>query len=124
MAKLVAYKQVKRNGSKSVKGALKKAVNTNIFAANQLGSTLNSVGSITSDLVKISESFRKTRIKDEKVERRQERLDKDQASEDRQEGKKVDAFNKSGKDRDVDKELKKKRKGQIDHRTNKPGKRK
>ncbi len=111
MAKLVAYKQVKRNGSKSVKGALKKAVNTNIFAANQLGSTLNSVGSITSDLVKISESFRKTRIKDEKVERRQERLDKDQASEDRQEGKKVDAFNKSGKDRDVDKELKKKRKG-------------
>ena len=110
MAKLVAYKQVKRNGSKSVKGALKKAVNTNIFAANQLGSTLNSVGSITTDLVKISEAFRKTRITEDKDERRQRRLDKDQAAEDRQEGKKVDEFNKSGKDGAVDKEFKKKKK--------------
>ena len=102
------YKQVKRNGSKSVKGALKKAVNTNIFAANQLGSTLNSVGNITTDLVKISEAFRKTRLNDEKDERRQKRLDKDQAAEDRQEGKKVDDFNKSGKDKDTEKEFKKK----------------
>ena len=113
MAKLVAYKQVKRNGSKSVKGALKKAVNTNIFAANQLGSTLNSVGSITTDLVKISEAFRKTRITEDKDERRQRRLDKDQAAEDRQEGKKVDEFNKSGKDGAVDKEFKKKKKPKM-----------
>ena len=113
MAKLVAYKQVKRNGSKSVKGALKKAVNTNIFAANQLGSTLNSVGSITSDLVKISEAFRKTRITEDKDERRQRRLDKDQAAEDRQEGKKVDEFNKSGKDGAVDKEFKKKKRPKM-----------
>ena len=35
VAKLVPYKQVKRNRSKSVKGALKTSVNTNIFAANQ-----------------------------------------------------------------------------------------
>ena len=107
------YKQVKRNGSKSVKGALKKAVNTNIFAANQLGSTLNSVGSITSDLVKISEAFRKTRITEDKDERRQRRLDKDQAAEDRQEGKKVDEFNKSGKDGAVDKEFKKKKRPKM-----------
>ena len=113
MAKLVAYKQVKRNGSKSVKGALKKAVNTNIFAANQLGATLNSVGSITSDLVKISEAFRKTRITEDKDERRQRRLDKDQAAEDRQEGKKVDEFNKSGKDGAVDKEFKKKKRPKM-----------
>ncbi len=113
MAKLVAYKQVKRNGSKSVKGALKKAVNTNIFAANQLGSTLNSVGNITTDLVKISEAFRKTRLNDEKDERRQKRLDKDQAAEDRQEGKKVDDFNKSGKDKDTEKEFKKKKKPKM-----------
>ena len=113
MAKLVAYKQVKRNGSKSVKGALKKAVNTNIFAANQLGSTLNSVGNITTDLVKISEAFRKTRVNDEKDERRQKRLDKDQAAEDRQEGKKVDDFNKSGKDKDTEKEFKKKKKPKM-----------
>ena len=113
MAKLVAYKQVKRNGSKSVKGALKKAVNTNIFAANQLGSTLNSVGSITSDLVKISEAFRKTRITEDKDERRQKRLEKDQAAEDRQEGKKVDEFNKSGKDGAVDKEFKKKKRPKM-----------
>ena len=113
MAKLVAYKQVKRNGSKSVKGALKKAVNTNIFAANQLGSTLNSVGSITTDLVKISEAFRKTRITEDKDERRQKRLEKDQAAEDRQEGKKVDEFNKSGKDGAVDKEFKKKKKPKM-----------
>ena len=107
------YKQVKRNGSKSVKGALKKAVNTNIFAANQLGSTLNSVGNITTDLVKISEAFRKTRLNDEKDERRQKRLDKDQAAEDRQEGKKVDDFNKSGKDKDTEKEFKKKKKPKM-----------
>ena len=107
------YKQVKRNGSKSVKGALKKAVNTNIFAANQLGSTLNSVGNITTDLVKISEAFRKTRVNDEKDERRQKRLDKDQAAEDRQEGKKVDDFNKSGKDKDTEKEFKKKKKPKM-----------
>ena len=107
------YKQVKRNGSKSVKGALKKAVNTNIFAANQLGSTLNSVGSITSDLVKISEAFRKTRITEDKDERRQKRLEKDQAAEDRQEGKKVDEFNKSGKDGAVDKEFKKKKRPKM-----------
>ena len=107
------YKQVKRNGSKSVKGALKKAVNTNIFAANQLGSTLNSVGNITTDLVKISEAFRKTRLNDEKDERRQTRLDKDQAAEDRQEGKKVDDFNKSGKDKDTEKEFKKKKKPKM-----------
>jgi len=113
VAKLVAYKQVKRNGSKSVKGALKKAVNTNIFAANQLGSTLNSVGSITTDLVKISEAFRKTRITEDKDERRQKRLEKDQAAEDRQEGKKVDEFNKSGKDGAVDKEFKKKKKPKM-----------
>ena len=113
MAKLVAYKQVKRNGSKSVKGALKKAVNTNIFAANQLGATLNSVGSITSDLVKISEAFRKTRITEDKDERRQKRLEKDQAAEDRQEGKKVDEFNKSGKDGAVDKEFKKKKRPKM-----------
>tara|TARA_B000000609_G_scaffold151417_1_gene137773 strand:+ start:2170 stop:4383 length:2214 start_codon:yes stop_codon:yes gene_type:complete len=113
VAKLVPYKQVKRNGSKSVKGALKKAVNTNIFAANQLGSTLNSVGNITTDLVKISEAFRKTRLNDEKDERRQKRLDKDQAAEDRQEGKKVDDFNKSGKDKDTEKEFKKKKKPKM-----------
>ena len=107
------YKQVKRNGSKSVKGALKKAVNTNIFAANQLGSTLNSVGTITTDLVKISEAFRKTRVSDEKDERRQKRLDKDQAAEDKQEGKKVDDFNKSGKDKDTEKEFKKKKKPKM-----------
>ena len=107
------YKKVKSNASKSVKGALKKAVNTNIFAANQLGSTLNSVGNITTDLVKISEAFRKTRLNDEKDERRQKRLDKDQAAEDRQEGKKVDDFNKSGKDKDTEKEFKKKKKPKM-----------
>jgi len=113
VAKLVPYKKVKSNASKSVKGALKKAVNTNIFAANQLGSTLNSVGNITTDLVKISEAFRKTRLNDEKDERRQKRLDKDQAAEDRQEGKKVDDFNKSGKDKDTEKEFKKKKKPKM-----------
>tara|TARA_R100001510_G_C7656168_1_gene215899 strand:- start:3752 stop:5956 length:2205 start_codon:yes stop_codon:yes gene_type:complete len=113
VAKLVPYKTVKSKSSKSIKGALKVAVGKNLIAANQLGSSLNSVGSITNDLVKISEAFRKTRVKEEKDERRQKRLEKDQAAEDRQEGKKIDEFNKSGKDKDAEKELKKKRKPKM-----------
>ena len=87
MAKIVAYKMVSPTVTKSVKGALKTSVHSNLDAINNLGKSVNSLSGLTSDLVKISRAFEKTSIEQAISKRRIKRRKKDAAAEDRQEGK-------------------------------------
>ena len=94
MAKLVAYKMVSPTVTKSVKGALKTSVHSNLDAINNLGKSVNSLSGLTSDLVKISKAFEKTSIEQAIAKRRKVRRKKDSAAEDRQEGKRQGAAEK------------------------------
>ncbi len=94
MAKLVAYKMVSPTVTKSVKGALKTSVHSNLDAINNLGKSVNSLSGLTSDLVKISKAFEKTTIEEAIAKRRKVRRKKDSAAEDRQEGKRQGAAEK------------------------------
>ena len=104
MAKIVAYKMVSPTVTKSVKGALKTSVHSNLDAINNLGKSVNSLSGLTSDLVKISKAFEKTSVEQAISKRRIERRKKDSAAEDRQEGKRQDEAEK-----DSSKILKKKK---------------
>ena len=104
MAKIVAYKMVSPTVTKSVKGALKTSVHSNLDAINNLGKSVNSLSGLTSDLVKISKAFEKTSVEQAIAKRRIKRRKKDSAAEDRQEGKRQDEAEK-----DSSKILKKKK---------------
>ena len=104
MAKIVAYKMVSPTVTKSVKGALKTSVHSNLDAINNLGKSVNSLSGLTSDLVKISKAFEKTSVEQAISKRRIKRRKKDAAAEDRQEGKRQDEAEK-----DSSKILKKKK---------------
>ncbi len=104
MAKIVAYKMVSPTVTKSVKGALKTSVHSNLDAINNLGKSVNSLSGLTSDLVKISRAFEKTSVEQAISKRRIKRRKKDSAAEDRQEGKRQDEAEK-----DSSKILKKKK---------------
>ena len=104
MAKIVAYKMVSPTVTKSVKGALKTSVHSNLDAINNLGKSVNSLSGLTSDLVKISKAFEKTSVEQAISKRRIKRRKKDSAAEDRQEGKRQDEAEK-----DSSKILKKKK---------------
>ena len=121
MAKLAAYKMVSPTVTKSVKGSLKIAVHSHLDSINNLGKSINSVGNLTSDLVKISRAFDKTTLEQAVADRRLKRRKKDAAAENRQEGKKLDKFDQSGKSKEVEAELKKKKKADAEGKNKKTG---
>jgi len=121
MAKLAAYKMVSPTVTKSVKGSLKIAVHSHLDSINNLGKSINSVGNLTSDLVKISRAFDKTTLEQAVADRRLKRRKKDAAAENRQEGKKLDKFDQNGKSKEVEAELKKKKKSDAEGKNKKTG---
>ena len=121
MAKLAAYKMVSPTVTKSVKGSLKIAVHSHLDSINNLGKSINSVGNLTSDLVKISKAFDKTTLEQAVADRRLKRRKKDAAAEDKQEGKKVKDFDRSGKSKEAEAELKKKKKADEEGKNKKTG---
>ena len=121
MAKLAAYKMVSPTVTKSVKGSLKIAVHSHLDSINNLGKSINSVGNLTSDLVKISRAFDKTTLEQAVADRRLKRRKKDAAAENRQEGKKLDKFDQNGKSKEVEAELKKKKKADAEGKNKKTG---
>ena len=105
MAKLQVYKFV-NPGNSGKENPATSAARTQTLALNRIGGTVSSIGSIVSDIEKISIASIKDDKKREQFERRRERRQKDQSAEDNQE------MVKAGKDKGLQKKVKKKLKGQ------------
>lgn len=104
MAKLQVYKFV-NPGNSGKENPATSAARTQTLALNRIGSTVSSIGSIVSDIEKISIASIKDDRKREQFERRRERRQKDQAAEDSQE------MVKAGNDKGLQKKVSKKLKG-------------
>jgi hypothetical protein len=87
VAKLQVYKFV-NSGSVSTKDPLVAAARSQTLAFNRMGSTLTSIGTVISDIEKISIAQVKDAKKREQLERRRDRRQKDTASEEIQESTK------------------------------------
>lgn len=104
MAKLQVYKFV-NPGNSGKENPATSAARTQTLALNRIGGTVSSIGTIVSDIEKISIASIKDAKKREQFERRRERRQKDQAAEDSQE------MVKAGKDKGLQKKVGKKLKG-------------
>ena len=87
MAKLQVYKFV-NSGSVSTKDPLVAAARSQTLAFNRMGSTLTSIGTVISDIEKISIAQVKDAKKREQLERRRDRRQKDTSAEEIQESTK------------------------------------
>ena len=104
MAKLQVYKFV-NPGTSGKETPATSAARTQTLALNRIGGTVSSIGTVISDIEKISIASIKDAKKREQFERRRERRQKDQAAEDSQE------LVKAGKDKGLQKKVGKKLKG-------------
>ncbi|AGH07119.1 hypothetical protein SWTG_00198 [Synechococcus phage S-RIM2 R1_1999] len=104
MAKLQVYKFV-NPGTSGKETPATSAARTQTLALNRIGGTVSSIGTVISDIEKISIASIKDAKKREQFERRRERRQKDQSAEDSQE------LVKAGKDKGLQKKVGKKLKG-------------
>ena len=88
MAKLQTYKFV-NPGVSNVKSPIAAAAKKQTLALNRLGSTISGIGSVVSDIEKISIAQIKNEKLRERAERRRERREADQAAEEAIENKKA-----------------------------------
>jgi hypothetical protein len=104
VAKLQVYKFV-NPGTSGKETPATSAARTQTLALNRIGGTVSSIGTVISDIEKISIASIKDAKKREQFERRRERRQKDQSAEDSQE------LVKAGKDEGLQKKVGKKLKG-------------
>ena len=88
MAKLQTYKFV-NPGVSNVKSPIAAAARKQTLALNRLGSTISGIGSVVSDIEKISIAQIKNEKLRERAERRKERREADEAAEEAIENKKA-----------------------------------
>lgn len=104
MAKIVAYKFV-NPGGRSVRSSGGIAARKQLLAVNRVGASTQSLARSLSDLAKINSAFKRTETEIEKAQRRKLQRERDNQSEELQEGKSIE---KGKVDGEFKKEIKKK----------------
>ena len=89
MAKIVAYKFVNPTGG-SVRSSGGLAARSQLLAVNRLGASTQSLANTLNDITKINNAFKRTETEIEKRQRRKLQRERDNAAEERQEGKSVE----------------------------------
>ena len=89
MAKIVAYKFVNPGGG-SVRSSGGLAARSQLLAVNRLGASTQSLANTLNDITKINNAFKRTETEIEKRQRRKLQRERDNAAEERQEGKSVE----------------------------------
>ena len=89
MAKIVAYKFVNPTGG-SVRSSGGLAARSQLLAVNRLGASTQSLANTLNDITKINNAFKRTETEIEKKQRRKLQRERDNAAEERQEGKSVE----------------------------------
>ena len=89
MAKIVAYKFVNPGGG-SVRSSGGIAARSQLLAVNRIGASTQSLANALNDITKINNAFKRTETEIEKKQRRKLQRERDNAAEERQEGKSVE----------------------------------
>ena len=89
MAKIVAYKFVNPGGG-SVRSSGGLAARSQLLAVNRIGASTNSLANTLNDIAKINTAFKRTETEIEKQQRRKLQRERDNAAEERQEGKSIE----------------------------------
>jgi len=89
VAKIVAYKFVNPGGG-SVRSSGGLAARSQLLAVNRIGASTQSLANTLNDIVKINNAFKRTETEIEKKQRRKLQRERDNAAEERQEGKSIE----------------------------------
>ncbi|AGH26391.1 hypothetical protein CPPG_00074 [Cyanophage P-RSM1] len=89
MAKIVAYKFVNPGGG-SVRSSGGIAARNQLLGVNRIGASTQSLANTLNDITKINNAFKRTETEIEKKQRRKLQRERDNAAEERQEGKSVE----------------------------------
>jgi hypothetical protein len=89
VAKIVAYKFVNPGGG-SVRSSGGLAARSQLLAVNRIGASTQSLANTLNDITKINNAFKRTETEIEKKQRRKLQRERDNAAEERQEGKSLE----------------------------------